>query len=80
MKFGTSGIATVLNLKENVMNDGRKFYKMAIEQDGEAGSISCTEEVFKTSIEKYKEYALHVIYDDKYSNLKCVGIQSYSRK
>ena len=79
MKFGSQGIAIVLGTKEETMKDGGKYYKMAIEQDGEAGSISCTEEVFKTSVEKYKEYLLHVIYDDKYGRMRCINVQPYTR-
>lgn len=79
MKLGAVGVVTVLNLKEEKMNDGTKYYKMAVEQDGEAGSISCTEDVYKSPVEKYKEYELHVLYDDKYGRLRCIGIQPFSR-
>lgn len=79
MKLGAVGIARVLNLKEESMSDGKKFYKIALEQDGEAGSISCSEDVFKTPVEKFKEYELHVLYDDKYGRLKCIGIQPFTR-
>lgn len=79
MKFGSQGIAIVLGLKEETMKDGGKYYKMAVEQDGEAGSISCSEDVFKTPVEKYKEYLLHVVYDDKYCRMRCINVQPYSR-
>lgn len=80
MKIGCQSISTVLSVKEETMKDGNKYYKMAIMQEGEAGSISCTEDVFKSPFEPFKEYVLDLIYDDKYGRMRAVAFHPYTRK
>ena len=67
-----------LSLKVNESKDGKNYYQISIDQDGEAGSISLSEDAYKSikdTFKKYVPYQLTVEYNDQYKSLRVVGIQ-----
>lgn len=65
-----------LSIKETVGNEGRKFYQMSIDQDGEAGNISMSEEAYKSiqnTFKKYSPVTLSCEYNDQYKTMRIVG-------
>ena len=65
-----------LSIKETDGNDGRKFYRMSIDQDGEAGNISMSEEAYKSiqnTFKKYSPVTLSCEYNDQYKTMRIVG-------
>ena len=66
-----------LCLKENEGKEGRKFYQISIDQDGEAGTLPITEEVYNNSKSTFKRYApctLTCEYNDQFKNFRVVGL------
>lgn len=72
-----------LSLKEEVGKEGNKFYKISIDQDGEAGTLSMTEEAYKSiagTFAKYKPTTLTCEFNDQFKSLRVIGIsQGISR-
>lgn len=67
-----------LSIKENEGREGRKFYQISIDQDGEAGTIALTEDAYnmvKGTFKKYSPVTLTVEYNDQYKTLRCIGIK-----
>lgn len=82
MRIATQFIATALSKKEEVSQDGKNtYYKLAIEQAGEAGSISCTKDFYENSgVKRLTEYVFHAVYDDKYGSYRLISAQPYTLK
>lgn len=55
--------------------DGKStYYNCGVSQDGEAGTLSCTEEVYGV-LENFKEYEFVVEYSDgQYKNLRILSV------
>ena len=69
--------AVGLSLKENVGKDDRKFYQISIDQDGEAGTLPITEDVYKLNSATFKKYSpvtLTVEYNDQYKTCRVVAL------
>ena len=68
IKFGaTKGM--VVGKKDTKSADGKStYYKLSIVIDGEAGMISCTEDVF-TNADNMKEYNMFFVYNESYKSL-----------
>ena len=66
-----------LSMKENEGKEGKKFYQMSIDQDGEAGVLPLTEEVYKTISPTFKKYSPCTItceYNDIYKTVRVIGL------
>ena len=77
MKTKVMMSAIGLSIKENEGTDGKKFYKMSIDQDGEAGSLSMSEEAYKmiaASFKKYSPVSLTCEFNDQYKTLRIIGV------
>lgn len=67
-----------LSLKENEGKEGRKFYQISIDQDGEAGTLPITEEVYLNAKGVFKKYApatLTCEYNDQYKTVRVIGMK-----
>ncbi len=65
----------VISKNEKESRDGQtKFYNLAVVQDGQAGNISCTKEVYESMVELMKETELLLTYNDEYKSLRITGI------
>ncbi len=65
----------VISKNERESRDGKtKYYNLAVVQDGQAGNISCTEEVYDLINELMKEVELQLTYNDEYKSLRITGI------
>lgn len=82
MKLKSSFSCIGLSMKENEGKDGKKFYQMSIDQDGEAGSLPITDEVYKAysaTFKKYSPVTLTVEYNDQYKYLRVIGLSQGAR-
>lgn len=61
--------------KESKKNEtsGKMSYGLTVMQNAEAGSITCTEEVFN-AVKPMHSYDMFGTYDDKYSYMKLTGV------
>ncbi len=65
----------VISKNENQSRDGKSmYYNLAVVQDGQAGNISCTKEVYESILELMKEAELLLTYNDEYKSLRITGI------
>ncbi len=65
----------VISKNENESRDGKSmYYNLAVVQDGQAGNISCTKEVYESIPELMKEAELLLTYNDEYKSLRITGI------
>lgn len=65
-----------LSLRENE-RDGKKFYQMSIDQDGEAGSLPVTNEAYQKIAGTFRKYAPTQItceYSDQYKYMRVTDI------
>ena len=70
--------AVALSLKENIGKNGNKYYQISIDQDGEAGTIGITEEVYlglKDNLVKYKPYQFTGEFNDSYGSMRVINAQ-----
>lgn len=66
----------VISKNENESRDGKSmYYNLAVVQDGQAGNISCTKEVYDLIIELMKEVELQLTYNDEYKSLRITGLK-----
>lgn len=66
-----------LSIKESVGAEDKKFYKMSIDQDGEAGTIPMSEEAYKSISAVFKKYSpvtLSCEYNDQYKSMRILGV------
>lgn len=66
-----------LSLKVNESKDGKHYYQISIDQDGEAGSLPISEECYlgvKDIFKKYSPVNLDCEYNDQYKTLRVIGI------
>ncbi|MDO5836976.1 MAG: hypothetical protein Q4P17_10745 [Methanobacterium sp.] len=76
MKINLGARVLLINSSTNLSKDGTKeYYNVAVEQNGQAGTLSCTDEVYKflQSQEnhcRFKFLDLHMVYDDQYRYLR----------
>lgn len=66
-----------LSMKEIKGKNGNKFYQLSIDQDGEAGVLPITEEMYKANVSTFKKYSpvsLTLEYNDQYKYMRCVGL------
>lgn len=76
MRVKVEFMAVALSLKENESKNGNKYYQISIDQNGEAGSVGITEELYKTlapTLVKYKPYVFTGEFNDSYGNLRIVN-------
>lgn len=76
MKLRLSMSVIGLSLKENE-RDGKKFYQMSIDQDGEAGSMAITEDAYKKIAGTFRRFSpCNVVceYSDQYKYMRIVDI------
>ena len=67
-----------LSLKEQESKDGRKYYQISIDQDGEAGSLPMSEDAFlscKNTFKKYSPCTLQCEFNDQYKTMRVIGIK-----
>lgn len=68
-----------LSLKVNEGKEGKHYYQISVDQDGEAGSLPLSEDAYlniKDSFKKYSPYGLTVEYNDQYKSLRVIGLQA----
>lgn len=77
MKITNKTSVLVLAKKETpgLKNPSQKYYSLVIMQDADAGSISCTKEVFD-AVEDGKVNVLDTEYNQKYESFRAVGVAS----
>ena len=78
MKVRFIANAIGLSLKENEGKDGKKFYQISIDQDGEAGSLPITDDVFKNIAPTFKKYSpvtMTCEYNDQYKYVRVIALQ-----
>ncbi len=64
----------VISKNETPSRDGKTtYYNLAVMQNGQAGNISCTEEVYDRAVEM-KETEINLTYNDEYKSLRIIGI------
>lgn len=66
-----------LSLKVNDGKDGKHYYQISIDQDGEAGSLPITEECYVSAKDVFKKYSpvnLECEYNDQYKSLRVLSI------
>lgn len=72
--------ATLLSCKENTNKENAKFYNISIEVNEEVGTLPCNEEVYNTiqngKLAKYKQYVFTSSYNDRYSSMRIIKIES----
>lgn len=76
MKTKVTFNAVALSLKEETGKDGGKFYRMSIDQDGEAGTLPMTEESYKGIVgifQKYKPVTINAEYNDQYKSMRIIS-------
>ena len=72
LKVNFKGVA--INKKEEKSRDGQKtYYRMSIDQDGEAGTVGITEDIFN-QVERFKEYDFVGEYNDMYKSFRIIGV------
>lgn len=77
MKIKSTLSAIGLSMKETEGKDGKKFYQLSIDQEGEAGSLPITEEVYKTHSATFKKYSpvtLTIEFNDQYKYARVIGM------
>lgn len=75
IKFQLSAIG--LSMKATEGKDGKQFYQVSIDQEGEAGSLPITDEVYKTHSATFKKYSpvtLTCEYNDQYKYCRVIGM------
>lgn len=80
MRLTTQFVAVALSVKENEFErDGNKnkYYQVSLDQDGECGTLSCTEDCFAKGIEKYKPYVFTCQFDSNNNRLRVMSMQPY---
>lgn len=78
MRIASLAKLTVIATPEPTEYNGKKSYKLTILQNGEAGSISCTEESFKTLgpvNNQFVEVHAALEYNSEYKSLRVTGIR-----
>ena len=78
MRIASLAKLTVIATPEPTEYNGKKSYKLTILQNGEAGSISCTEEAYKTVgpvNNQFVEIHAALEYNDTYKTLRVTGIR-----
>ncbi len=64
----------VISKNETPSRDGKTtYYNLAVMQNGQAGNISCTEEVYDRAVEM-KETEINLTYNDEYKSLRIIGV------
>lgn len=72
--------ATLLKVKENVINNGR-YFNISVDNNDSVGTMPCTEEVYQhitsNKLPLYKQYIFACSFNDSYPNAKVrvVGIK-----
>lgn len=82
MKTKVTLLAMGLSLKEQEGKEGRKFYQLSIDQDGEAGSLPMTAECYENTKALFKKYTPCVLtceFNDQYNSMRIIGYQANSR-
>lgn len=77
MKNKVAMVAIGLSLKVNESKDGKQYYQISIDQDGEAGSLPLSEEAYKNNkdtFKKYTPYNFSCEYNDQYKTLRVVSM------
>lgn len=67
-----------LSIKKTEGREGRMFYQISIDQDGEAGTLPLTEDAFNIISGSFKRYApvtLTCEYNDQYKSLRVIGVK-----
>ena len=75
IKFQLNAIG--LSLKATEGKDGKQFYQISIDQEGEAGSLPITDEVYKVNSATFKKYSpvsLMCEYNDQYKYCRVIGL------
>ena len=78
MKIKSTLNAVGLNIKEEKGKDGNSFYKISIDQDGECGTLSISEDAYKLvekTFRKYSPVTLTVEYNDQYKNMRVLAVK-----
>lgn len=69
--------AVLLNLKEVDGREGRKYYQVSVDQDGEAGSMPITEQAYldnKSIFKKYSPCTLTCEFNDQYKTCRVIAL------
>ncbi len=63
----------VISKNKTPSRDGKTtYYNLAVMQNGQAGNISCTEEVYDR-VAEMKETEINLTYNDEYKSLRITG-------
>lgn len=82
MKITTKGRLSVLNKEvSQIESNGQKrdSYKLAVMQGAEAGSITCSKDIFE-EVKPLQSYIFDFVYDDKYNYQKVTKVDMTSEK
>lgn len=77
MNVRVSMSAVGLSIKETEGKEGQKFYRISIDQEGEAGALPLSDEAYKsiaTTFKKYSPVVLNCVYNDQYKSLRVIGV------
>lgn len=71
---------TLINAKSEKSRDGKNtYYKVSLDQEGEAGSLSCTEDVYDLfqngGLERFTNCSFNAVFDDQYKNLRVFDVR-----
>lgn len=78
MRIASLAKMTVIATPEPTEYNGKKSYKLTILQNGEAGTISCTEEAYKSLgpvNNQFVEIHAALEYNSEYKTLRVTGIR-----
>lgn len=78
MRIASLARLTVIATPEPTEYNGKKSYKLTILQNGEAGSISCTEDAYKTLApvnNQFVDVNAALEYNDTYKTLRVTGVR-----
>ncbi|MCD8122902.1 MAG: hypothetical protein LUE65_11855 [Clostridiales bacterium] len=75
MRIKVAFRGTLINAKSEESRDGKNtYYKVSLDQNGEAGSMSCNKDVYDLvaggQLEKYSEIDFQAVYNDQYKNMQ----------
>lgn len=78
MRLSTTFKALVINTKEEKSKDGSTtYFKISLDQEGEAGTLNCTEDVFR-GVTQFKPFEFTGTYSDgKYVGFRVVSFKPY---
>lgn len=79
MKIKVNFKAVVINVVAREGKEGRMFYQISLDCDGDAGSLGCTEDVYKAFCDgyfkKYTECQIHAQINLQFQSLRVLAVE-----